>query len=279
MALAPTLIIKDSYCMNEKKTSTDQRVDAPVEEFSLISNETLFALYRNLLKCRMNSPRGNSRPVAHTWPFDAAAVAMASKLLPEDTVVSDSAHPALLTCKAPRRPGGTQARLTGVSEAGFSINLQTAIGAALAHRTKKTGRISVVFAGNDHGDAWTDALEITRIHRLPIIFVWDSKNHETNHGHSRRTRHAIDAEPGTELAHITADGNDVVAMYRVAHEAVERARRDRGPTLIECIPFRFGGSKHRDPLANMESYLRGKGLLRRGLKQELMEETARKSRK
>jgi Dehydrogenase E1 component len=67
-------------------------------------------------------------------------------------------------------------------------------------------------------------------------------------------------------------------MYRVAHEAVDRARRDRGPTLIECIAFRLAGRRHQDSVATMEDYLRGKGLLRRGLKQEILEAIARESR-
>jgi pyruvate dehydrogenase E1 component alpha subunit len=265
--------------MKKKKTSTDQRVEAPVEEFSIIPHETLLALYRNLLRLRMNGANGKRRPTGNAWPFDAATIAVAAKLLAEDTVIAD-AHNSVFDLLHGGTPkdGRSPAKPDGAAGIEFSMQLQMAVGAALAHKTKKTGKISVTFASNDRGDAWADALEVARIHRLPMVFVWNSNHRETNREPARRKRPAIDLEPGTELAQITADGNDIVAMYRVAHEAVERARRDRGPTLIECIPFRFGGSKHRDPIANMESYLRGKGLLRRGLKQELLEEIARQPR-
>ena len=264
--------------MKEEKTSTAAHVVAPVEGFSLISNDTLFALYRNLLKCRREGAKGKRRKDANTWPFDAAAVALASKLFADDTVIADSHNPVFQLLRGEAsKVDHRQTVLNGASGAEFSIQPQIAVGVALAHKTKKTGRIAVVFGSDDAAEAWGDTLEIARTHRLPMVFAWDSGDQETNHGLSRRRRNTHEFEPGSELAQITADGNDVVAMYRVAHEAVERARRDRGPTLIECMPFRFGGSKHRDPIANMESYLRGKGLLRRGLKQELMDELARKS--
>jgi TPP-dependent pyruvate/acetoin dehydrogenase alpha subunit len=76
--------------------------------------------------------------------------------------------------------------------------------------------------------------------------------------------------PGTELPRITVDGNDVVAMYRATHESIDRARRDRGPTLIECAAFRLPGRRQQDSVTNLEHYLRGKGLLRPGLKQEII---------
>ena len=50
---------------------------------------------------------------------------------------------------------------------------------------------------------------------------------------------------------ITVDGNDVVAVYRVAEESVRRAREGHGPTLIDCKI-----DPARDPLAFMEDYLK-----------------------
>jgi acetoin:2,6-dichlorophenolindophenol oxidoreductase subunit alpha len=54
---------------------------------------------------------------------------------------------------------------------------------------------------------------------------------------------------------ITVDGNDVVAVYRVAEESVRRAREGHGPTLIDCkiVPAR-------DPLTFMEGYLKKRGM-------------------
>ena len=67
---------------------------------------------------------------------------------------------------------------------------------------------------------------------------------------------------------ITVDGNDAVAVYRVAQEATERARSGGGPTLIEAQIF--PGYGFSDPIAAMESYLTGKGLFSEGWKKEIM---------
>jgi hypothetical protein len=66
-----------------------------------------------------------------------------------------------------------------------------------------------------------------------------------------------------------------VAVYRVAHEAIDRARRNRGASLIECASFRVKGlRRHGDAVVNMERYLRGKGMLRRGMRREIEESFA-----
>ena len=94
-----------------------------------------------------------------------------------------------------------------------------------------------------------------------------------------RKANGAELEPGTELARIIVDGHDVVGSYRVAHEAVERARKGRGATLIECTVFRIPGQRRQDAIASMEQYLRGKGLLERGMKQRMIEEIAREAKK
>ena len=86
-------------------------------------------------------------------------------------------------------------------------------------------------------------------------------------------------EPGTELARIIVDGYDAVASYRVAHEAVERARKGRGATLIECTAFRIPGQRRQDSSAAMEQYLRNKGLFERGIKRKMLDEIAREAGK
>ncbi|HEY3705447.1 MAG TPA: thiamine pyrophosphate-dependent enzyme, partial [Terracidiphilus sp.] len=148
----------------------------------------------------------------------------------------------------------------------FALELQRAVGSALAQKTKKSGRVTVVFAGAEQGEAWSEALEIARAHRLPMIFVAEAREEDARaRGRSRKTNGA-ELEPGTEMARIVVDGHDVVGSYRVAYEAIQRARKDRGPTLIECTAFQVAGQRRKDAVAAMESYLRGKGLLERGAK-------------
>ncbi len=231
------------------------------QEFSLISNETLLQLYRGLLKGRV--PRGRKS----AWAFDATAVAVAQDLVAEDAVIADV--PVTTTLNGRGHSAGAQV---------FAHELERAVGSALAQKTKKSGKVTVVFGGADHGQAWTDAMEIARAHRLPMIFVAESREEAPARRGGRKAKVA-ELEPGTEMARIIVDGHDVVASYRVAHEAIERARSGRGATLIACTVFRVAGRRRQDAVAGMESYLRNKGLFERGMKQRMLEAIAGEEKK
>ena len=77
---------------------------------------------------------------------------------------------------------------------------------------------------------------------------------------------------------ISVDGNDVVAVYRVAYESLDRVRKGDGPVMIEGKTYseanRGKRSKpvERDPLIHMERYLRAKKLLKPSWKKQLAEE-------
>jgi TPP-dependent pyruvate/acetoin dehydrogenase alpha subunit len=189
---------------------------------------------------------------------------VAQDLVAEDAVFADV--PVTMTLNGRGRGSGAQ---------NFAHELERAVGLALTQKTKKSGKVTVVFGGADHGQAWTDAMEIARAHRLPMIFVAESREDETPARRGGRKAKVAELEPGTEMARIIVDGHDVVASYRVAHEAIERARNGRGATLIACSVFRVAGRRRQDAVAGMESYLRGKGLFERVLKQEMLEAIAR----
>jgi pyruvate dehydrogenase E1 component alpha subunit len=65
---------------------------------------------------------------------------------------------------------------------------------------------------------------------------------------------------------VIVDGDDAIAVYRVATEAIAHARRGSGPTLIECRPWVLSGQKSSgslqtsNPILKMEQYLTRKGL-------------------
>jgi pyruvate dehydrogenase E1 component alpha subunit len=239
--------------MNEKKDGK--------QEFSLISNETLLGLYRGLLRARAGRGRKSG------WAFDAATVAVAQDLSSDDEVIAEDAAGVLRTMpRNGRAPSG--------AKAGFSAQLERAAGVALRYKTKKSGKVAVVFGGPEQGPAWLDALEVARAHRLPMIFVSELREEATAKRGARKAS-GTELEPGSELARIIVDGHDAVGSYRVAHEAVERARKGRGATLIECTAFRVPGQRRRDAVAAMEHYLRGKGLLDQGTKQRMLDESAR----
>lgn len=126
-----------------------------------------------------------------------------------------------------------------------SGTIPLAVGAALASRLGGADRISVAFFGDGALEEGTahESLNLAAHRRLPVIFVCEN-NFYASHL-SLLERRALDNIPDTATAHGIAgprvDGNDVIAVYEAAAQAVARARAEDGPTLIECRTYRWRG--------------------------------------
>jgi TPP-dependent pyruvate/acetoin dehydrogenase alpha subunit len=162
------------------------------------------------------------------------------------------------------------------------------IGAAVALACKMQNRPNIVVALCESGSAslglWHEAVESAAAHRLPVVCVIESE--------LRVERSASVPVDGLSLKArtcgvpcITVDTNDVVAVYRVAREAIKRAREGGGPTLIESKAYDVGVAQHRspkqadrewlDPIPAMEQYLRRKRLWSDDWKRQLAGEISR----
>ncbi|AMA72066.1 thiamine pyrophosphate-dependent dehydrogenase E1 component subunit alpha [Aneurinibacillus thermoaerophilus] len=129
----------------------------------------------------------------------------------------------------------------GIVGGGFPL----ACGSALTAKLKKNDAVSVSFFGDGANNQGTfhEGLNLAAIWKLPVIFVAE------NNGYAEATPFSY-ASSCTDIAQraaaynipgVVVDGKDVVAVYKVAQEAVERARRGEGPTLIECKTYRNYG--------------------------------------
>ncbi len=208
-----------------RRDKSEVRADAGAPKKAwLISDAKLLALHGRLLEAVTRRGRGEKG----IERYAAARIAIWFDLKAADTIIeSPAAH------------------------------MRDLFGAAKRNKARKNRRVVVTWTG-DPGADWKNALEEIRAHSLPVVFVC-----EAGDGRWRLARGAYGKlRPGEELPCITVDGHDVVATYRVAHEAIERARRDRGPTLIQLATYRIGSSAFTDPVADMQDYLRGRGLLR-----------------
>ncbi len=144
----------------------------------------------------------------------------------------------------------------------------TAIGAALANKTAGNEKIALVYSAGPNSAAVREAINIARVHSLPIVFVHhlDGESPQArSDAPNGRKKDRTEEIPWFPV--ITVDTHDVVAVYRVAYEAISRARSGQGPTVIECQPFLPTGRTNSpngvlapNPVANMEHYLRAKGL-------------------
>ncbi len=210
--------------MRRDKSEVRAGAGAPKKEW-LISDVKLLALHRRLLK----AVDRREREEKGIERYAAARIAVRFDLKAADTVIESAA-----------------------------AQMRDLLGAARRNKATKNRRAVVTWTG-DPGAEWEDALEEIRARALPVVFVC-----EAGEGRRKLARGTNgNLRPGEELPCITVDGHDVVAAYRVAHEAIERARLDRGPTLIQLATYKIGSSAFTDPVADMQNYLRGRGLLRR----------------
>jgi TPP-dependent pyruvate/acetoin dehydrogenase alpha subunit len=130
-------------------------------------------------------------------------------------------------------------------------NIPIAGGAALSAKLRKTGQVVVCFFGDGavgHG-AFHEGVNLAATWNLPVVFVCENNLYATETPFHRVTKNTSVASRGAAygIPGVEVDGNDVLAVYAKAGEAVERARRGEGPTLLECLTYRWFGHHEGDP--------------------------------
>jgi 2-oxoisovalerate dehydrogenase E1 component len=117
-----------------------------------------------------------------------------------------------------------------------------AAGAGYSFKILKTDQVAVAFFGDgaSNNGAFHEGLNMASIWKLPVLFVCENNQFATEVPFSYAAgnpsvamRGACYGIPGIEL-----DGNDVIAVYDAARDAVERAKAGQGPTLLECKTYR-----------------------------------------
>ena len=126
-----------------------------------------------------------------------------------------------------------------------------AVGAALAFKLAGTDRVAVSFFGDGASNQqnFHEAINLAAIWRLPVVFVCENNLYQISLPYSKQQAIKSVAERGAAygIPGVSVDGQDVLAVYEVAKEAIERARRGEGPTLIEAKTYRFRGHFEGDP--------------------------------
>lgn len=124
-------------------------------------------------------------------------------------------------------------------------SMPIANGLAWGSQLSKNGRVAVATFGDGASNigAFHESLNMAAVWKLPVIFVCQNNlyGEHTTYEKATSARQIADRAHGYQMPGIRVDGNDPVAMYNAANEAVERARAGEGPTLLECMTFRFHG--------------------------------------
>jgi TPP-dependent pyruvate/acetoin dehydrogenase alpha subunit len=120
-----------------------------------------------------------------------------------------------------------------------------AVGAALASKMQSSGNVAVAFFGDgtlEEGHVH-ESMNLAGVYNLPVVFVCEN-NLYASHMHLSERRvldTVVDAGSFHGIRGVTVDGNDIEEVWRVAGEAVKRARTGKGPTFLECLTFRWRG--------------------------------------
>ena len=248
-----------------KETSVLTAVPSIQNGFSLISDGKLLQLYATMLRCRaihecLRIPiKENKLAVSldASWGQEAAIVGLTIDLLPEDTVAPLPGDIIPLFISGLPLQDLLRGLFRPVSPTpSAAAQLKFATDAAMRNKLSNNKKIAVaIFNESSTPGSWQEALASAALHDLPMVFL--SWNHIP-----MKTK-------GHRLPTITVDGNDVVAVYRVACESIAHARMGNGPTLIECQPYTLDPG---DPILNMEKYLIRKGIFREDFKNQIAAE-------
>jgi pyruvate dehydrogenase E1 component alpha subunit len=126
-----------------------------------------------------------------------------------------------------------------------------AVGAALAFKLLGKDNVAVAFfgEGGSNQQNFHEAINLAAIWKLPVIFMCENNLYQISLSYSRQQLITSVAERGKAygIPGVSVDGQDVLAVYEATREAVERARRGEGPTLIEARTYRFRGHFEGDP--------------------------------
>jgi pyruvate dehydrogenase E1 component alpha subunit len=130
-------------------------------------------------------------------------------------------------------------------------NAPIAAGAALAFKLQSSDRVAVCYFGDGatNEGAWHEALNAAAIWDLPVIFVCENNLYaaSTPFNLAFRIENVAQRASAYGIPAAVVDGNDVLAVYQAAGEAVTRARAGEGPTLVECMTYRLCGHSRSDP--------------------------------
>jgi len=173
-----------------------------------------------------------------------------------------------------------------------------AVGLGWAARYRQTDNVAMAFFGDgatSEGD-FHEGLNFASVFQVPAIFVCQNNHWAISIPRSKQTRSKTLAQKALAygMPGIQVDGNDILAVYVAAQEAVDRARSGGGPTLIECVTYRMAVHttaddpkryrteeeveqwKKRDPITRFQTYLIDKGVISEdkiaGLDSEVAEE-------
>lgn len=164
----------------------------------------------------------------------------------------------------------------------IGTQISQAVGAGMAARIRQEDTVFMTFFG-DGGTSSIDfhsGLNFAGVYKAPVVFVCENNHWAISVPLQQQTAAETIAAKAQAygMPGVRVDGNDVLAVYRVCKEAVDRARKGDGPTLVETVTYRMASHsssddatryrdakefelwQQRDPIQRFQKYLRRRGL-------------------
>jgi pyruvate dehydrogenase E1 component alpha subunit len=142
--------------------------------------------------------------------------------------------------------GGGNLGANGV--VGGGIPLATGVGLSL--KLQKRDQVIMCFFGDGAANLgpFHEALNMAAIWTLPVIFVCENNQYAMSFPVKKAfaIERISDRGAAYGMPGVTVDGNDLLAVYAAASQAVERARAGKGPSLIENVTYRWRGHSKSD---------------------------------
>jgi TPP-dependent pyruvate/acetoin dehydrogenase alpha subunit len=118
-----------------------------------------------------------------------------------------------------------------------------AMRAAFSNKYRGTDQVAATFFGDGASNegAFHEAANMAALYKLPCLFVCENNGfgEYTSQKRHQAIRDVADRAAGYGMPGVIVDGMDVIAVYEAAGEAIDRARRGEGPTLLECKTYRY----------------------------------------
>ena len=132
----------------------------------------------------------------------------------------------------------------------IATQLPQAVGAAWAMRARKTGAVAIAFLG-DGATSQADfhaAMNFAGVWRAPCVLVCQNNHWSISVPTERQTASRTFAVKARAygMPGVRVDGNDLLAVVRVARDALARAREGKGPTFVEAVTYRMGAHSTSD---------------------------------
>jgi pyruvate dehydrogenase E1 component alpha subunit len=215
-------VIKSGKLVMPYYSPRGQEIIPSATSVHLTDDDTICTIYRGI-----HDMLAKGVPPKRLWAELAGKITGTSKGKGGPMHVTDTSHGVMVT--------------TGIVGSSMPI----ANGLALAAQVRGTKTVSIAYFGDGASNigAFHEALNLASVWKLPVVFICQNNRYaeHTKYAYGTAVAKISDRAAAYSMPGVHVDGNDPVAMWAAAGQAIARARAGDGPTLIEAMTYRFFG--------------------------------------